>query len=406
MNRRNFLKKIALATSSIFLGASGAKAKIVIVGGGFGGTVLARIMASHPKAEVTLVTPKPSFITCPMSNAVIGGLMKMSQIEYGYPKNQNIKYVFSNARHFDALRKRLFLSDGSFIRWDKLILCPGIGMKNLNPNFLHGWSGGEQTALLAKMVKELPTGGKVVIATPTEPYRCPPAPYERASLIAYRLHKLGNKRAKVLVLDSNPTYTKQKLFEEGWQKLYPNTIERIYIPEGYHSLEGNSSAGSLKVGSQKIKADLLNVIPVQQAASIAEPLADEYGWCRVEPTTLESVRAKDVHLLGDAAAMGAMPKSAFAVNSQAKALAMVLMAQLENAPIPTLLFTNTCYSLLSPTYGISVSGSYRITNSRIVAVSGKNSGESELASSQSIRSAEAQNAHLWYRSITTETWKE
>ena len=405
-DRRGFLRGVALAASSVLLGGSGGKAKIVVVGGGFAGMLLARLMAKHPKAQVTLVTSKPTFTTCPMGNAVIGGFAKMSQLKYTYPTNTAIRYVFAEASYFDARNKLLFLKDGSQLRWDKLVLASGISFAgNLAGKFLHGWQGGEQTALLARMVKELPNGGRVVIITPQTPYRCPPAPYERASLIAYHLKQLGNKRAKVLVLDSNPTYTKQKLFEEGWQRLYPNTIERVYIPEGYRELKGNSANGSVRVGSEVIKSELLNLIPPQRAADIATPLADGYGWCRINPNTLESVRAKDIHILGDAAAMGAMPKSAFAANSQAKALAMVLRAWLDNTAPPPLLFTNTCYSLLAPDYGISVNGSYRITASRIVAVSTATTGESPLARPPSFTQAEARNANLWYDSITTETWR-
>ena len=401
--RRDFLRKLGLAASATFLGGGGRRARIAIVGGGFAGALLAKRLADY--ASVYLITPNKVFVTCPMSNAVIGGLRGMDFIRHAYRPHPRLTHILAIADHFDASRKLLFLKDGSTLKWDKLILAPGISfVSSGSGNFTHAWRGGSQTLSLRRRLGELPSGGVAAIITPPSPYRCPPAPYERASLMAWRLRQLGNEQAKVLILDANHSYTKQSLFEEGWRLLYPHTIERALLAQdeadSAYSIDGDTITTA---DGDKFNADLINIIPKQRAGRIALPLADSQGWCRVNPLTFESERAKDVHVLGDAINPGAMPKSAFAANSQAKALANFLRAWLENRPPPQPIFTNACYSLLAPNYGISVTASYRVAAGRIVAVSGT-SGESRLAAPPGERRAEAEYAFSWYRAAIAETF--
>ncbi len=252
-------------------------------------------------------------------------------------------------------------------------------------------------------------GGVAAIITPPTPYRCPPAPYERASLMAWRLRRMGKKRAKVMVLDSNHGYTKQELFEEGWKTL-GLPIERVPLAaderNSAYRIEGNTITTA---AGDSFKAELINPIPEQKAAAIAMPLADNFGWCRVDPMTFESERAADVHVVGDAINPGAMPKSAFAANSQAKACAEAIKAWLADKPPPVPIFTNACYSLLTPDYGISITASYRVSagpkrrKGRIVAVSGAG-GASRLSAPLSERKAEAKYSFDWYRAAVAETF--
>lgn len=403
--RRGFLQRLTVAASGAFLGGAVSSARLAIVGGGFAGAVLARKLAAY--AEVYLITPNKVFTTCPMNNAVIGGFRRMPFIRHPYAPHPRLTHIFATASHFDAGRKLLFLTDGSTLRWDKLILAPGISFVPSGGELLHAWQGGDQTEALSNRLTELPAGGTAAIITPPSPYRCPPAPYERACLMAWRLRQLGNHRAKVLILDANHRFTKQSLFEEGWRRLYPNTIERVLTArneaDSAYGIDGNVITTA---DGDKFKADLINLIPPQRAGEIALPLADNQGWCRVNPLTFESVRAKDVHVLGDAINPGAMPKSAFAANSQAKALVNGIKAWLANKPPPNPIFTNTCYSLLAPNYGISVTAAYRVVAERIVAVSSPDNrgGESPLAAPLSERRLEARYAFDWYHSAVAESF--
>jgi NADPH-dependent 2,4-dienoyl-CoA reductase/sulfur reductase-like enzyme len=247
-------------------------------------------------------------------------------------------------------------------------------------------------------------GGVVVISAPPNPFRCPPGPYERASLIAHFL-KTKKPRSKLIVLDAKDAFSKQRLFQNAWKELYPELLEWV-------SLSAGGKVNSVDVGSKTLvtdftrhKADVANVIPPQKAGRIAEVagVADRTGWCPIDPVTFESKLRPNIHVIGDASIAGAMPKSAFTANAQAKvcAAAMAKLLRGETPPEPKLI--NTCYSLVAPDYGISIAGVYRPTGGQLTEVQGA-SGVSPLDAPRATRALEANFADAWFKTITSEVF--
>jgi len=247
-------------------------------------------------------------------------------------------------------------------------------------------------------------GGVVVIAVPANPYRCPPGPYERASLIAHYL-KTKKPKSKLLILDAKDTFSKQKLFQKGWAALYPDLIEWVALSTGGKVTAVDATAMILTTDFATHKADVANVIPAQKASKIAEltGVADPSGWCPIDPVSFASTLQPSIHVIGDAAIAGAMPKSAFAANAQAKVCAAAVAALLAGGtPLPPKLI-NTCYSLVSPDYGISIAGVYHPVDGKLVDVEGAG-GTSPLDASAETRAFEASLAAEWFRTITGEVF--
>jgi sulfide dehydrogenase [flavocytochrome c] flavoprotein subunit len=389
----------------------------VVVGGGFGGATCAKyIRRADPAIEVTLVEPRRQFITCPFSNAVIAGLRDMTSVTHGYDglrQRHGVHVVHASATAIDPTAHRLTLDDGSVLAYDRMVLSPGIELRwgglegydaAASEVFPHAWEAGPQTVLLRRQLEAMPDGGLVVIAAPAEPYRCPPGPYERASLIAYYL-KTHKPRSKLLILDAKNTFSKQELFRTAWERLYPGLIEWIPQSQSGRVIRVDTRARTVSTDFDDHKPAVANIIPPQQAAAIARVvgLDDGKGWCPVRAGTFESVVHAGIHIIGDAAIANPMPKSAFSANNQAKTCAAAIVALLrgESAPAPALM--NTCYSLVAPDYGISIAAVYRVVDDKIVTVEGS-SGVSPLDASAETRASEAEYAKSWYANITADTF--
>jgi NADPH-dependent 2,4-dienoyl-CoA reductase/sulfur reductase-like enzyme len=398
--------------------AQGAGAQVVVVGGGFAGATCARTLKRlDPRLAVTMVEAKPTgvFFACPFSNEVVVGLRQLEAQQFRYDKlaSEGIALNFSEAKSVDPQTRTVTLADKTKLIYDRLVMAPGIDFRwDALPGYdesavekmPHAWKAGPQTLLLRHQIEAMQDGGIVVIAVPANPYRCPPGPYERASLIAYYL-KAKKPKSKVLIVDAKDSFSKQKLFQNGWAALYPGLIEWIALSAGGKVTTVDAAAMTLTTDFATHKADVANIIPPQKAGRIAElaGVADATGWCPIDPVSFASTLQPNIHVIGDAAIAGAMPKSAFAANAQAKVCAAAVTALLAGGtPIPPKLI-NTCYSLVAPDYGISVAGVYHPVEGKLVDVEGAG-GTSPLEAPAVARAFEAGLAAGWFRTITGEVF--
>lgn len=405
-------RTLLLAAGAAGLGAPALLAqtppRVVVVGGGFAGATCARDLAAAGLA-VTLVEPRAEYVACPFSNAVIAGLRQMEQQRFSYAalEASGLRRIAQPATGLED--GRVLLADGTTLPYDRLVLAPGIELRfdaitgydaAAAERMPHAWQAGPQTLLLRQQLEAMPDGGVVAIAAPANPFRCPPGPYERASLIAHYL-KTHKPRSKLLILDAKDSFSKQRLFEAAWQALYPGMIEWVSLSFGGNVTEVDAAEGVLVTEFGRHRADVANVIPPQRAGAIARVtgVTDASGWCPVDPVTFESRLRPGVHVIGDAAIGGAMPKSAFTANAQARACAAAVVALLagETPHAPKLI--NTCYSLLAPDYGISIAGVYSPRNGLLAEVEGAG-GISPADAPPEIRAAEAVHAEAWFRVIT------
>lgn len=392
--------------------------RVVIVGGGFGGASCAKYLSRiAPGVEVTLIERDAKFITCPFSNAVLGGLYDMDFITHGYNALRNehgVKVIHDSATGVDPAAKMVKLAGGSTLGYDRLVISPGIdfqwgsieGYDEVNSEAIpHAWKAGPQTLILRRQLEQMPDGGVVIIAPPKNPFRCPPGPYERASLIAHYL-KQAKPRSKILIYDAKDKFSKQPLFEQGWAALYPGMIEWIRESDGgaIERVDAKTMTVYPTFGDPQ-KANVINLIPPQKAGAIAYTagLTNEDGWCMVNQRTFESSVQADIHVIGDASVANPMPKSGFSASSQGKVCAMAIAASLSGQEMPEPSYVNTCYSLVGPRYGISVAAVYRMKGEGIVGVEGAG-GVSPKDASESFRGDEARYAVGWYKSITSDTW--
>jgi sulfide dehydrogenase [flavocytochrome c] flavoprotein subunit len=398
--------------------AGKAAGRVVIVGGGFGGASCAKYLSRMaPGVEVTLVERDTNFITCPFSNAVIGGLYDIDFITQGYDAlrgEHGVNVIHDSATGVDPGAKTVGLAGGSTLQYDRLVISPGIDIQwgaiegydeAASEAMPHAWKAGPQTLTLRQQLEDMPDGGVVIIAAPRNPFRCPPGPYERASLIAHYL-KQAKPRSKILIYDAKDKFSKQPLFQQGWKALYPGMIEWISESDG-GAIEGvdvKAMTVHPTFGDPQ-KADVINVIPPQKAGAIAHAagITSDGGWCPVDQRTFESSVHKDIHVIGDAAIANPMPKSGFAASSQGKVCAAALAASLSEQEMPDPSFINTCYSLVGPEYGISVAAVYRMAEEGIFAVEGAG-GVSPADATDAFRRQEASYTVGWYQSITSDIW--
>lgn len=421
-SRRRFLQLVgvggAAAASSIAFGHAvhppGGKARrVVVIGGGFGGSTCARYLR-HFDADlkVTLIHPSDTYTTCPFSNLVLGGERDLASITHSlsHLEHRGVRLVHRWVESIDPDGHRVVLDDGSTVGYDRLVVSPGIDLRwdavegydqAAQEAMPHAWRPGEQTLLLRRQLEAMPDGGVVVIAPPANPYRCPPGPYERASLIAHYL-KYYKPRSKILILDAKDAFAKQGLFQAGWEALYPGMIEWVSGIEGGTVERVNPATGEVFAESGRYKGDVVNLIPPQQAGVIARNagLADGSGWCPVNQQTFESRQVPHIHVIGDASIAGAMPKAGFAANSQAKVCAAAVVASLRGFDPAQPSWSSTCYSLVGPEYGISVSAVYRLDEGAIVASEG--AGVSAAQVDDGVRQLEAVYARGWYDNITAD----
>jgi len=393
---------------------AGTAPRVVVVGAGFGGATAARYLA-RGGAAVSLVEASPTYVACPFSNEVVAGLRGIEAQTFGYDGlgRAGLTLLRATASAVDPDARRVSLADGASLPYDRLILSPGIDLRfDAVPGYdaqavtamPHAWKAGAQTVLLARQLAALPEGGTVVLSAPANPYRCPPGPYERASLIAHFL-KTRKPRAKLILLDAKDTFSKQKLFEEAWATLYPDVLEHVPLSSGGQVTAVDPAAMVVRTDFAEYKADVACIIPPQRAGRIAvlAGCADRSGWCPIDPVTFESQRVAGIHVIGDAAVAGAMPKSAFSANAQGKVCAQAVLDLLAGRAPQTPKLINTCYSLVAPGYGISIAGVFHPANGLLADVPGAG-GTSPLGAPAAQRAQEAAQGEDWYRTITRDAF--
>ena len=386
---------------------------VVVIGGGFGGATAAKYLRlMDPNLKVTLVEPRRSYFTCPFSNQVLGGMKTMGELTYSYKilqRKYGINVVHVAATRINAVSKTVLLQDGKSLTFDRVIVAPGIDMRfdqieNYKPEdtdlIPHAWKGRPATLRLLQQLESMPNGGMVLICPPALPYRCPPAPYERASLVAHYLSQ-HKPRSKILILDAKEQFPKQALFSAGWKNLYGQMIEWFNGSAGGLILRADAKNMTVETEFGIEKGDVINLIPAQWAGRIARDsgLSDESGWCPVDQLTFESTLLPGIHVIGDAAIAGAMPKTGFSANNQAKVTAAAVIALLKEKEPTSYSISNTCYSFLAPDYGIQVTSEYQLSGRKLVKIKGSG-GVSPLNVDLSVRYSEAVSAQRWYDSIT------
>jgi sulfide dehydrogenase [flavocytochrome c] flavoprotein subunit len=409
MKRRDFLKLAGAISLAGCATATPSKARVVVVGGGFGGATAAKyIRLWDPAIDVVLVERESSFISCPISNLVLAGYSTMPEISRGYDalRRHGVQVVHDEAVGIDSLKKTVRLARGGDLAYERLIVSPGIDFNfgevqgyeaaMRDGAVLHAWKAGPQTVALRRSLEQMRDGGVYILSVPLAPYRCPPGPYERASMVA-AYFKQAKPRSKVLVLDANPDITsKPGLFKRAWSDLYPGIIE----------YRGNSRAvgvdgknKTVKLELDDVKADVLNVVPPHRAGDIAAKaglITTNNRWCDVDWRTMESKAVKGVHVIGDATLSApAMPKSASMANNHAKIAAAAIVDLLNGRTPEPVKILNTCYSFVSQKEAIRVSSVHQWEPGQGTLVAVKGSGGVSAARSE----AEANYAWSWARTI-------
>jgi len=395
--------------------ARGTGGKVVVIGGGFGGATAAKyIKRRNPAIDVTLIEPSRTYYTCPFTNLYFGGLRTFEQQGHGYDelRSMGVRVVHDYASDVDTSGKAIRLAGGESLAYDKLLLSPGIDFRwnalegydeaasELAP---HAWKAGNQSVQLKKQLESMRDGGTFLMVAPANPFRCPPGPYERVSMVAHYL-KQHKPKSKILILDSKDAFSKQGLFQAGWNRFYGDLIE--WVPMAKDGKVVRVDAATLSVESEfgtVHKADVLNVIPPQKAGAIAERagVTNESGWVPVKHQTFESERVADVYVVGDATVAAPMPKSGFSANAQAKVAAAAIVSALAGKPYAEPSFANTCYSLIAPDYGISVAHTYLLQEGKLAEASG---GVSPADADDGFRKLEAEYGESWYKAIALDTW--
>nr|AWM04559.1 NAD(P)/FAD-dependent oxidoreductase [Bradyrhizobium amphicarpaeae] len=418
LTRRDAVLGIAAATATLarpsMLRAQSA-GRVVVVGGGFGGAACARALKRAQKnMQVILIEPNAVFTSCPFSNAVIAGLRDIEAQQFGYDRiaADGVTVIGQAVTTIDPERRSVVTNDGVALPYDRLVLSPGIdfhfealpGYDNAaSEKMPHAWKAGAQTLLLRRQLEAMADGGTVAIAIPANPSRCPPAPYERASLIAHYL-KAKKPRSKVLVLDAKDSFSQQRLFEKAWKELYGDMIERIGLSQGGRVTSVDPATMTIVTEFGNYTPDVANVIPPQRAGHIAEiaGAADATGWCPIDPVTFESKLVKNIHVIGDACLGGGIPKSASAAGAQGKACAAAIVALLAGrTPEPPQL-TGVCYNTVAPDYGFSLAGNYQPKGDIFAEVEG--GATSPVDAPRELRAREAAEAERWFQTITADTF--
>ena len=399
IDRRGFIKALAAASSVSILNIANAhaakiKARVVVVGGGFGGATAAKYLRLLDSAiDVTLIERETVYTSCPLSNEVISGDRAIKTLQVGYKglARRGVKVVHDEVTQIDPVKKTVLTASGKSFSYDALVLSPGVDFNYgavaglteqlAQTSLPHAWKAGPQTLLLQKQLAAMPDGGTFIIAVPPGPFRCPPGPYERAAQVALHCMHHGKKKAKVLILDANDSFSKKSLFEQAWKALYG------YGEGGMIEWVSGSNDGKVEridpenltcyTGFGEHKGDVINIIPPHHAGKIAKNLGlatFKDKWCEVKPESMESTKEKDIYVIGDACIGGELatnngfPKSAHMAMSQAKVVAANLVAKFNNQPAPQPIYTNTCYSVVAHDWGFSVVHLYRVQNGQWVYI--------------------------------------
>jgi len=417
-SRRSFLQATGAVSALTLAGCvtTSSKARVIVVGGGFGGATAAKyVKFFDPSVDVTLIEQNKTYTTCPFSNAYLGGLVKFGDITHNFSAmaGHGVKVVNDMVTGVDPVKKTVTTKGGQSMSYDRLIMSPGIDFRwdtiegydaaaaELVP---HAWKAGPQSQLLRKQLEAMDDGGVVAIAPPPNPFRCPPGPYERASLIAHYL-KANKPRSKVLILDAKDKFSKQGLFTEGWKIHYGDMIEWVPAAKDGKVLGVDAKTRTLKTDFTEHKVAVANVIPAQSANMLAAKagLTDKSGWCPINLATFESKLHPGVHVIGDAAIASGMPKSGNAANTQAKVCATAVVDMLAGRTPGTPKTTNTCYSLITSDHGISVTAVYELGPKKYGGVKGSG-GLTPKAAGREFWKQESRNARGWYANIAEDIW--
>ncbi len=416
LNRRLFLGS-ALAASTLAApmvrAASHGNPRVVVIGGGAGGATAARYIAkdSEGAIDVTLIEPTRTYYTCFFSNLYLGGFKEIDDLGHNYgtlASAYGVNVVHDWAVGVDRDAKTVTLAGGATIGYDKLILSPGIDFvdgavegwdisaQNAMP---HAYKAGSQTELLKAQLMAMPEGGTYAMVAPPNPFRCPPGPYERVSMVAHYL-KANNPTAKILIADPKEKFSKQGLFEEGWNAHYAGMVDRIGPEFGGEIVSVDPAAMTITIDGEVTNVDVCNVIPAMKAGRIAEIAGVTDGnWAPVNAADMSTKADPDIHVLGDASQQGDMPKSGFSANSQAKVCANAVRGALTGSKVFPARFSNTCWSLIETNDGVKVGATYEATEEKIAKVDGFISATGETAD---VRKATYEESEGWYTGITSD----
>lgn len=420
IDRRSLLLSGLSLTGAMALGAPAvigqAKPRVVVVGAGAGGATAARYIAkdSNGAIAVTLVEENERYQTCFHSNLFIGGFKGYDEIVHGYEalaKNHGITLARARATAIDRDKQEIVLSTGERLPYDRLVLSPGIDLKyDSVPGWSqaaeeampHGWKPGRQTRLIKERLDKVPDGGLIVMIAPPNPFRCPPGPYERASMFAHALMNTGRKQARIVILDPKESFSKQGVFTPDWERRYGTMIEWLgpKVHDGIKSVDPTTN--TVVTGFETYRnCAFVNVIPAQMAGAIAREagLAPTGGYCTIDPATMKSAADSNIFVLGDACIAGDMPKSAFSANSQAKVAAMLIRGELSGARTFPARYVNTCWSLIDTDDAIKVGGRYEPKDGKIAAVETFISQPGETPELR--KQTQAENIG-WYAGITAD----
>ncbi len=416
INRRGFIGSgiaAAAVLSSPMVMASG-RPRVVVIGGGAGGATAARYLAKDSKGaiDVVLIEPTRTYYTCFFSNLYIGGVRDFTSIGHTYGKlasEYGINVVHDWATGVDKEAKTVSLAGGASISYDSLVISPGIdfvegsvaGWDLTSQNAMpHAYKAGSQTQLLKAQIEAMPTGGTFAMVAPPNPYRCPPGPYERVSMVAHLLKNI-NPTAKILIVDPKEKFSKQGLFEEGWSKHYAGMIERVGPDFGGANVEVRPDSMEVVIDGDVEKVDVCNVIPAQKAGIIAElaGVTNDSGWAPVTAHDMKSKMDDNIYVLGDASAQGDMPKSGFSANSQAKVCSMAIRGALTGSKVFPAKFANTCWSLIDTNDGVKVGAAYEATDEKIAKTSGF---VSKTGEDDAMRKQNYEESVGWYEGITAD----
>lgn len=416
LNRRTFIGT-GIATAAVLnapMLRAQTKPRVVVIGGGAGGATAARYLANDSKGalDLTLVEANPIYTTCFFSNLYLGGFREFESLQHGYDKLAagGVTVINDLATGVDRAAKTVTLAGGQVLAYDRLVLSPGIDfVEGSVPGWSvdthaeimpHAYKAGPQTQLLKAQIEAMPQGGTFAMIAPPNPYRCPPGPYERISMVAWTLSKM-NPTAKILLVDPKEKYSKQGLFEDGWMRHYPGMIERIGPDFGGNNVEVRPDAMEVVIDGAVQKVDVCNVIPGQMAGKIAAiaGVTDDKGWAPVLPDTMKSKMDENVYVLGDSSAQGDMPKSGFSANSQAKVAAMAIRGELTGSKVFPAKYSNTCWSLLAADDGVKVGASYEPTPEKIGSTDTFISQNGEDAA---LRKQTYEESIGWYAGITAD----
>jgi sulfide dehydrogenase [flavocytochrome c] flavoprotein chain len=416
LSRRQFIGTTAALAGALWAPAviGQARPRVVVIGGGAGGATAARYIAgdSDGAVDVTLIEPNRVYHTCFFSNLYVGGFRDYDSLAHTYDRlasDFGVTMVYDRAAGVDRDARTVTTAGGETIPYDRLVVSPGIDFRDGSvPGWTladaeimpHAYKGGEQVRLLRSQVEAMPAGGVFAMVAPPNPYRCPPGPYERISMIAHLL-KMNNPTAKILLIDPKETFSKQGLFEEGWERHYPGMITRIGPDFGASNVSVRVAAMEIDIDGQVEKVDAATIIPAQRAGDIAAMagLTGENGWAPVNPATMQSTMDPLVTVLGDATQQGDMPKSGYSANSQAKVAANAIRGELTGSRVFPARYSNTCWSLIAPEDGVKVGASYEPTPEKIASVS---SFISQTGEDAALRRQTYEESLGWYAGITAD----